>query len=204
MSESPGFPGILIESLAGYEPRRVTVPRGTTRAAVILVLRAGAADAEALFIVRTTHEDDPWSGHVALPGGRREPGDSDLTHTALRELREETGLALTEADILGRLDELHPASRHVPPIAITPFVAWRSEAGGVQRSAEIDGHFWAPLSALRAQDRRSSLVLERDGESYRFPTIEYAGHTVWGLTFSIVQNFLALLGDPGARPTGGS
>lgn len=203
MTDPLAFPRNLVERLRSYEPRRADAPAGTMHAAVILVLRAGATDAEALFIVRTTHADDPWSGHVALPGGRSEPSDPDLAHTALRELREETGLALEESEILGRLDELHPLSRHIPRIAVTPFVAWRSAARGVRRSAEIDGHFWAPVSALRAEDRRSSLVLKRDGHTYRFPTIEYAGHTVWGLTFSIVQNFLRVLEGSDDRPAGG-
>ena len=169
------------------------------RAAVVLALRGEAVDAEVLFIVRATDERDPWSGHVALPGGREEPADADLLETALRELREETGLGLAREEVVGRLDELRPVSRHIPRIAITPFVAWRAQLSGVRRSAEIEGHFWMPLSALREPGRRSTLVLRRGGEEMTFPTIEYAGHTVWGLTYSIVQNFLTLLeGDEAA------
>ena len=163
------------------------------RAAVVLALRGEAVDAEALFIVRATDERDPWSGHVALPGGREEPTDADLLETALRELREETGLGLAREEVVGRLDELRPVSRHIPRIAITPFVAWRAQLSGVRRNAEIEGHFWMPLSALREPGRRSTLVLRRSGDEMTFPTIEYAGHTVWGLTYSIVQNFLTLL-----------
>ncbi len=204
VSERPAF----VRALAGRLSRQETLPAEATgteaagteaadnarkRAAVVLALRGEAVDAEALFIVRATDERDPWSGHVALPGGREEPGDADLLETALRELREETGLALAREEVVGRLDELRPVSRHIPRIAITPFVAWRAHLSGVRRSAEIDGHFWMPLSALREPGRRSTLVLRRSGDEMTFPTIEYAGHTVWGLTYSIVQNFLTLL-----------
>ncbi len=203
MTERNDFSGFLKERFSRYEARRADPPAGTARAAVVLVLRAGEIQPEALFVVRATHERDPWSGHVALPGGREEQVDRDLMDTALRELHEETGLGLDRKEIVGRLDDLNPVSRHIPRIAISPFVAWRRRLGGVRRSAEIDGHFWVPVSELETPARRSSLTHRRDGDTFRFPTIEYDGHTVWGLTYSIVQNFLELLGDAADRPTTG-
>jgi 8-oxo-dGTP pyrophosphatase MutT (NUDIX family) len=198
------FSGFLQNRFTRYEARRADPPDGTSRAAVVLVLRAGEIEPEALFVVRATHERDPWSGHVALPGGREELVDQDLMDTALRELREETGLGLHRHEIVGRLDDLHPVSSHIPRIAISPFVAWRPRLGGVRRSVEIDGHFWVPISDLESPARRSFLTLQRDGDTFQFPTIEYDGHTVWGLTYSIVDNFLELLEGAADRPTAGS
>ena len=66
------------------------------RAAVALVLR-GPGDAsgdgaegpiELLFVKRAEWEGDPWSGHVAFPGGRHEPQDETLWDTAARETHE--------------------------------------------------------------------------------------------------------------------
>ena len=64
-------------------------------------------DAEALFIKRAARVGDRWTGHIALPGGKREPADSDDRATSSRETREETGLELdTEHCILvGNLPE---------------------------------------------------------------------------------------------------
>ena len=45
-----------------------------------------------LLIRRADRSGDPWSGHMALPGGRREAGDSDLAGTAIRETVEEVGI----------------------------------------------------------------------------------------------------------------
>ena len=53
-------------------------------------------DAEVLFIKRTSRTRDPWSGDIALPGGRRDPEDIDDLATAIRETREEVGLDLCE------------------------------------------------------------------------------------------------------------
>lgn len=64
-------------------------------------------DAEVLFIKRASRVGDRWTGHIALPGGKREPADLDDRATSSRETREETGLELdTEHCILvGNLPE---------------------------------------------------------------------------------------------------
>src|SRR3989442_10873051 len=77
---------------------------------------------EALFIRRAQRADDPWSGQVALPGGRRDAGDADLFATAVRETREETGIDLAGAERLGRLDDLYPRTPTLPPVVVRPFV----------------------------------------------------------------------------------
>src|SRR6478752_6570976 len=56
-----------------------------------------------LLIRRAERAGDPWSGHMALPGGRREPEDADLVETARRETFEEVGLQLARSDLLGGL-----------------------------------------------------------------------------------------------------
>src|ERR1700680_3050243 len=81
------------------------------RAAVALVLRQGARGLEILLIKRAEHMDDPWSGHVALPGGREEPADASLQETAVRETLEETGIDLArDGEVLGALDDLRPTT----------------------------------------------------------------------------------------------
>ena len=98
-------------------------------AAIALVLRPGRgsgdeADPELLMIKRAEAERDPWSGHVACPGGRMEPGDHDLEQTAIRETWEETGVDLArDGRVLGALDDISPRTPTLPPIIVRPFVA---------------------------------------------------------------------------------
>lgn len=179
-------------ALADRDSGRIPEDDCGIRAAVALILRDGSetgSTPEALFVRRARVEGDPWSGHMALPGGRAERFDADLLETACRETREETGLVLKREDCLGRLAEIHPRSPHLPPICVTPFVAWVDGSQEPRLNHELADHVWIPVSVLSDPSYRSTLV--RDVPSTReFPTIEFEGHVIWGLTFAILEDFL--------------
>lgn len=162
------------------------------RAAVALILRPAISEEdspEALFVRRAEVPGDPWSGHVALPGGRMDPDDADLRDTARRETREETALELRREDILGRLHDLHPRSRHLPSICVTPFVAWLPGRSEVRVNHELTGYLWVPVPVLSDPAHRFTYV--RPEPSRReFPAIDYGGDVIWGLTFGILEDFL--------------
>jgi 8-oxo-dGTP pyrophosphatase MutT (NUDIX family) len=211
------------KALAAHAPKRLPEEALDARAAVTLVFRPTAATAgsqaasggrratrgdteisggteisevlaaELLFVQRAVVERDPWSGHMALPGGRRDPTDADLVETALRELQEETTLELEPSDVIGRLDEVAPGNPALPAIGITPFVAWHDSGTGVRSSAEVRDHVWVPLPVLLDDGYRSVLELQDHGQLREFPTIEFRGYTIWGLTYRIIMDFLALL-----------
>lgn len=193
--------GRLRRALEERPPDRIPETDCAIRAAVTLILRSpatGGTEPEALFVRRAEVAGDPWSGHVALPGGRRDPEDADLLETARRETLEETGLRLAREDHLGRLREIHPRSAHLPSICVTPFVAWLASVQEVRLNHELTGHVWIPLSALSDPGYRSTLV--RETPSVReFAAIDYGGDVIWGLTLAILEDFLAVL----ARATAG-
>lgn len=185
----------IATALATRTRHLVADSQADARAAVTLILRPDlTGSASLLFIQRSEHEDDPWSGHMALPGGHRSRDDASLLATAIRETREETSLQLREEEILGPLDDVHPLSRQLPSIAITPFVAWHLGTHRVRGNREIRDHVWVTLDTLLSAARRSTLSLTRENRTVIFPTIEYRGYTIWGLTFEIVSSFLGLLG----------
>ena len=62
------------------------------RAAVAMILRDEGGEAQILMIKRAARDGDPWSGHMAFPGGRMEKEDQSLRETAIRETFEEVGL----------------------------------------------------------------------------------------------------------------
>ena len=158
------------------------------------VLRV-TTELELLFITRAEAEHDPWSGHVAFPGGRREPVDRSLEDTAVRETLEELSLDLSRGQMLGQLDDLAPRNRALPPIIIRPFVAVVEPDVAFALSREVAAVFWVPLSRLRAADAQIDHEISVDGVGARFPAFSVQGHVVWGLTERIVRQLLQVLDE---------
>lgn len=162
-------------------------------AAVALIVRP-REQLELLLIKRATHERDPWSGHIALPGGRGEPSDADLIHTAMRETHEEVGIVLRRDDqFIGTLDEIAPRNKRLPPLIIAPYVFGVSAATSTSiNTAEVEAAMWVPLAALRDERAVSEILIELEGGSKAFPSLKYGEHVIWGLTHRILVQFLSL------------
>ena len=164
------------------------------RAAVSLVLRS-AQELDLLLIRRAVAEGDPWSGQMALPGGRRDPSDPSLFQTAIRETEEETAVSLGEAGFpIGRLEPMTPATHRLPPILIYPFVF--GVHGGTQASVasrEVDEVLWVPLSSFQDPEALSTVEISYpDGTSRDFPCFRIDGRVIWGLTYRILTGFLRI------------
>jgi 8-oxo-dGTP pyrophosphatase MutT (NUDIX family) len=160
-------------------------------AAVAAVLRV-ADEPELLFIKRADKTGDPWSGHIAFPGGRSELVDDSLESTAIRETQEELALDLTQGHVFGRLDDLAPRSRALPPIIVRPFVALVAPDVGLTLSDEVAATFWVPLSVLRAPESQVEHAVTINGVTARFPAFAINDHVVWGMTERIVRQLLSL------------
>src|SRR5205085_10895314 len=166
--------------------------------AILLLLRAGEhGDPEVLLIKRAEAEGDPWSGHIACPGGRMDPTDRDLAATAVRETWEETGINLDiEGRLLGHLDDLSPRSPFLPPLIIRPYVGLVRHHVEIIPSPEVASAFWVPLSALQEQGAWGmGLVSARSGQR-RVSQFLHGEHMVWGLTERALRQFLWYLGVP--------
>jgi 8-oxo-dGTP pyrophosphatase MutT (NUDIX family) len=150
---------------------------------------------ELLLIRRAELAGDPWSGHVALPGGRRGAADPDLLATALRETEEEVGVSLRRVGrFLGALDEVGPASPRLPPLVVAPFVlAVPPDTAATPEPREVQAAFWIPVDALRDESAASEILVEANGAQHRFPSVQYGDYVIWGLTYRILRQFLQLV-----------
>ncbi len=168
-----------------------------TKAAVALVVCDSGSGAEVLFIERSAHEQDPWSGHLGFPGGRLEPTDPEPRSAAERETFEEIGLDLAEAEFLGRLSDLTGASQ---PVLISCFVfGIGSRPELAPNPAEVRDAFWFPLEELLEPGRRRERLYLFGGEEAIHPAIqllEEGRPLLWGITYRLVCQLLEVLGRP--------
>ena len=170
-------------------------PKTRERAAVALVLAGSAHDLSMCFIKRAPHPQDPWSGHMALPGGRFEESDGDSRAVAVRETFEEVGLTLAPEHDIGPLSEM-PIARQPHPLAgvLSPHVFYLT---GPTPDFNIDPRevaeaFWIPLRHICDQ----SNLVTKTWDKRPYPGIEFRGEMVWGLTLRVLYSFTQLVGLP--------
>lgn len=185
-------PHILEQQLQRYRYRLVPAAAWMQRAAVAAVLRHQQERTELLFIRRAEKPGDPWSGHMAFPGGREERIDEDSRATAERETREEISLNLAErANLMGRMSDILATAggRHLP-LVITPWV-YRVEGDPVLTpNEEVDETLWVPLSYFKDARNRQYFDYEIAGMRLHLPCYHYQGRTIWGLTLKMVDELL--------------
>jgi 8-oxo-dGTP pyrophosphatase MutT (NUDIX family) len=176
LRETPGTHVGHLESYAG--------------AAVAVLIRP---DGDVLFIQRAVYEGDPWSGHMALPGGRIDPEDENAEAAARREVLEEVGVDVSTAILLGELDQV--ASPDLAPrVCVTPYVfALTDDPVVAMDSREVAAIHWFGLDRFVQGEGRGQFPYTYQGTDYQLPCIDLDGRRIWGMTLRIVEDLLARL-----------
>jgi 8-oxo-dGTP pyrophosphatase MutT (NUDIX family) len=198
------LPSYDIETIA-----RLLRPRGAAldsssperQAAVAAILRAPhpSAEAEVLLVRRSERAGDPWSGHMAFPGGRRDDTDPTLLATAVRETREEVGLDLDQhGTLLARLPDTPAVARGVRVgIIISPFVfalrAASERPPELRLNDEIAEAVWAPLGPLARGELATTHPYNHEGRRFDMPGFRVGERVVWGLTYHMLRALLEAL-----------
>jgi 8-oxo-dGTP pyrophosphatase MutT (NUDIX family) len=156
-------------------------------AAVTMLLREEEGDLKVLLVKRAPRDTDPWSGHMAFPGGRRSPLDTNLMGTACRETLEETGIDLSECTLIGNLDTFN--SNVDPDLFIQPFVFVCQKKPKIVLNEELTSYLWVSLVDLKESIGNARIGL---GE---VPAFFIAGEVVWGLTYRMIDSFYRIIMD---------
>jgi 8-oxo-dGTP pyrophosphatase MutT (NUDIX family) len=186
------------QALARHQPTLVAREPSHTEAAVALVLAGIGNDLSICAIRRAEHPLDPWSGHMALPGGRSSPEDAGPRAAAERETLEEVGLSLAEAHWIGPLsDVLVRLGGGDDRMVLSAFVYYLGEERApFSPSEEVAEAFWVPLSHLWDPRNTSHMEWERNGARLHYPAIRFGDYTIWGITFRVLTLFSDVLDAP--------
>jgi 8-oxo-dGTP diphosphatase len=155
--------------------------------AAVAIIRCLAPRESVLLLRRIHSERDPWSGHYAFPGGRREMQDASIYHTCVREVFEETGIDLGPDD-LSQVLPLARAGRNVKaPVLVQPYVfkiGTRPEV--VVEEKEIETYLWlSAASFTQAEKHRLVEVLP----GMRRPVFPLNDYYVWGFTYGLLCSY---------------
>jgi 8-oxo-dGTP pyrophosphatase MutT (NUDIX family) len=183
----------LHRALEQHRPRLLPTEVGVGQASVALLVRPRTQGLEILLIERPRSDRDPWSGHMALPGGRR-AGMEDALDTAIREVLEEVGIDLAATGMLiGRLDDVRP-NPEGPQIAVAPFVfAVPTDITLAPDPGEVAHTVWIPVAHLTDPTSAAEHLHPLPGGGRRpFPALTYQRHVIWGLTYRMLLQFLGI------------
>lgn len=174
-----------VEDVGGGHQAAVLVPLYEHRGQLHVVL------------TKRTDKVEHHKGEISFPGGGMDPSDPDLVYTALRESREEIGLAEDHVRIIGRLDDtVTRTGFHIAAVvgAIDPRRApygWAPQPFEVQEVLEVPlAHLADPTNAIEVPRMLGGQIILTEGFQFR-------DHTIWGATARILRNLLEVAFDAG-------
>jgi len=180
--------------LNAHKPRKRPLRALLGRAAVAMILRERRGAAEILMIKRAEQDDDPWSGHMAFPGGRMEKTDRHGFDVALRETGEEIGLDLAVDTCIGRLSEIMTHFRWGRrAMVISPYVFRLDREVEFTPNYEVAEIVWVPMAFLMDPANRERMTWKRNGMEIPLTCYMYRGRRIWGLSLMMLNELLKIL-----------
>ncbi len=169
---------------------RTQTLEGKRRAAVAVVCRP-AAEPEMLFIERARHPTDPWSGHMAFPGGRLDPGTPARARRPSARPWRRSGCRSTAPS--GWADSTTSTPASVSSLVLSAFVYRLDARPPLTPNHEVAEALWVPVPALLDPARHVG---------YRYGPRRWPGacvgdpdrHIVWGLTYRLLESLFGVMG----------
>jgi len=173
---------------------------GLIRAAVLIPLFKKDGEYHVL-LTRRTDKVGTHKGQISFPGGKRDEGE-DLLSTALREAKEEMGIAEKDVRILGELDDMCTFSSD---FCIAPFVGLIPYPYSFQINRhEIEEIIEVPLSLFLDEAKFREELRSRNGELVPVYFYQHNEHTIWGATARILKQLMDLLSREDLKSASGA
>jgi 8-oxo-dGTP pyrophosphatase MutT (NUDIX family) len=188
----PGFQSHL--KLAPYRstpPNFNVLSKDSREAAISILLYENGNKLMFPLIKRPVYEGS-HSGQISFPGGKREPTDRDLLHTAIRETEEEIGIPSKQISPLHALSKIYiPPSRFI----VNPFLMYSEETLSFKADEiEVEEILEVNIEDL-LDDRNLKQTKLKHGDNLiiNTPYFDLNDQVVWGATAMILSEFKDLL-----------
>lgn len=154
-------------------------------AAVLMLLSGESAEEASILLTHRSPSMRSHSGQIAFPGGRRDPADTSLVDTALREAWEETDLQRNSVTPLEQWEQLHIRATGNP---VSPILAHWTQPGEVYPASpdETDDVFLVPIRELVDPRNRFMVGFRK----WQGPAFHANGYVIWGFTAGVLSALL--------------
>jgi 8-oxo-dGTP pyrophosphatase MutT (NUDIX family) len=163
---------------------------GMVTAAVLIALFSKDSEPHVLLTKRSNHVEH-HKGEISFPGGKMDDTDPDLLSCALRETEEEVGICVEDVKILGEMDDFYTVATNylvVPFVGVIPYpYEFRPSA------REIEQVLCVPLRVFFDPTLVTHDTWTVLGKPLKMTFYHWKGHTIWGATARILENFTRLM-----------
>ncbi len=160
----------------------------STREAAVATIIIPQPAAEVLVLKRNSNPRDPWSGHYAFPGGRRDAADSSLLDTCIRETYEECGVELSLAFLVKKYPVRQAGNHLGKPVAVTTYLFELPDHPAIKlQETEISYHEWLSLDYISDNGNVVNKSMSPRYPDKTFPCIPATLGFVWGFTYETLR-----------------
>ena len=162
------------------------------KSAAVLIALVNNSDTNSLDVLLTKRASHlkHHPSQISFPGGKVEPTDKSLIHTALREAHEEIGLPSSAVSIVGQLANYEIISGY----QVTPIVAVIESPQYYQKDAnEVDEIFQVPLQYFLQEKNHRSIIFYRNGHHHNVHFFPYKHYNIWGATAAMLKDLAELI-----------
>jgi 8-oxo-dGTP pyrophosphatase MutT (NUDIX family) len=140
-----------------------------------------------IYFIKRVCDGSIHSAQVAFPGGKKEPQDSKIKLTALREAFEEIGVKQEQIEIIGSLEPTQTLSSNY---IVYPFVGILKNNNFCINKSEVQYVFSVPLEFLIKKYPLKLEQFEYKGRIFNTYLIKWESEIIWGATARILNNLL--------------
>lgn len=169
--------------------QRKTIPREDLSESAVLIPICWDKGEPRIIVTMRSMNVEHHKGEISFPGGRAEPDDEGLIHTALREAHEEIGLSPDQVDVLGILDD------HISIMGyhITPVVGTIPYPYEFVINSESETLLYVPLRQALMDSVWMAEKTSFMGREINIYFLEIDGGVVWGATARMLKHFVDII-----------